>query len=126
MTSSSSLRCGMRRFWARSPSFTSKVLGDKSLVGRSQLGTRLLLCDPEPQTFSRAAVRWHARYCREVDASLEEAQALLAALAALRSPRREPAARALAELVYRRGFEGASEALMRWANDLSSAQAPTF
>lgn len=48
----------------------------------------LLLCDQEPEMFSRAAVRWHARYCAEVRAELDEAQAVLACLAALRSPRR--------------------------------------
>jgi hypothetical protein len=34
---------------------------------------------------SAEAVRWVGRYCREVDAGLEEAQAVLAALAALRT-----------------------------------------
>ena len=75
----------------------------------------LLLYDRDPERFTRAAVRWHGRYCREVDAGLEEAQAVLAALAALRSPRREQAAHALADLIYRRGLERASEAIMRWA-----------
>ena len=32
----------------------------------------LLLLDQEPDRFSRAAVRWHGRYCREVNAGLEE------------------------------------------------------
>jgi hypothetical protein len=77
----------------------------------------LLLCDREPEKFSRAAVRWHGRYCREVrDVGLEEAQAVLACLGVLRGPRREPAAHALAELVYRRGFERACEALNSWAS----------
>jgi hypothetical protein len=76
----------------------------------------LLLCDQDPVKFSRAAVRWHGRYCREVHAQLEEAQAVLAALGALNSPRREAAAAALADLIYRRGLERASEAVMRWAN----------
>jgi hypothetical protein len=44
----------------------------------------LLLCDQEPEKFSRAAVRWHGRYCKETDAGLDEAQAVLAALGALR------------------------------------------
>jgi hypothetical protein len=74
----------------------------------------LLLCDHEPERFSRAAVRWHGRYCREVNAGLEEAQAVLAALGALRSPRRKEAASALADLIFRRRLEQASEALIRW------------
>jgi hypothetical protein len=44
----------------------------------------LLLCDQEPEKFSRAAVRWHGRYGRETNAGLEEALAVLAALGALR------------------------------------------
>jgi hypothetical protein len=40
----------------------------------------LLLRDKAPERFSRAALRWHARLCREVDVTLEEAQAVLAAL----------------------------------------------
>jgi hypothetical protein len=76
----------------------------------------LLLCDEEPEKFSRAAVRWHGRYCREFDAGLEEAQAVLAALGALRGPRREAAAAALSDLIYRHGLEQASEAVNRWAS----------
>ena len=75
----------------------------------------LLLCDREPEKFSRAAVRWHGRYCRETKAGLDEAQAVLAALGALRGPRREAAAAALSDLIYRRGLERASEAVNRWA-----------
>jgi hypothetical protein len=76
----------------------------------------LLLCDRDPEKFSRAAVRWHGRYCREVDASLEEAQAVLAALGALRSRRREQSAHALADLIYRRGLERGCEGVMRWTS----------
>jgi hypothetical protein len=75
----------------------------------------LLLCGQDPEKFSRAAVRWHGRYCREVNAGIEEAQAVLAALGALRGPRREAAATALADLIHRKGSERASEAVMRWA-----------
>ena len=83
----------------------------------------LLLCDRDPAKFSRAAVRWHGRYCREVDAELEEVQAVLAALGALNGPRREAVSAALADLIYRRGLERASEAVMRWAN-VSAAERP--
>ena len=31
-----------------------------------------------PERYPRAALRWHGRLCREVDVSLEEAQAVLA------------------------------------------------
>jgi hypothetical protein len=40
----------------------------------------LLLRDKAPERYPRAALRWHGRLCREVDVSLEEAQAIMAAL----------------------------------------------
>ena len=40
----------------------------------------LLLRDKAPERFPRAALRWHGRLCREVDVTLEEARAVLAAL----------------------------------------------
>jgi hypothetical protein len=46
----------------------------------------------------------------------DEGQAVLAALSALRSKRKAAAARALAELLDRRGFERAGEVLIRWSN----------
>jgi hypothetical protein len=76
----------------------------------------LLRCDREPERFSRAAVRWHGRYCKEVDAGLEEALAVLAALGALRSPRRTAAAYALSDLISQRELQRACEAVNRWAN----------
>ena len=69
----------------------------------------LLLLDQESDKFSRAAVRWHGRYCREVNAGLDEAQAVLAALGALRGPRRQAAAYALSDLISRRGLRQACE-----------------
>jgi hypothetical protein len=76
----------------------------------------LLLVD-DPQRFRRAALRWHARYCAEVpDIGFEEAHAVLACLAGLAGRRPRAAAAALAELVRRRGLEGASETLIRWAS----------
>jgi hypothetical protein len=79
-------------------------------------GLVLLLHAKAPDRFGRAALRWHGRYCREVaDIDLEEGQAVLAALAALRSKRKGSAARALAELLDRRGFERAGEVLVRWS-----------
>ena len=81
----------------------------------------LLLHAKEPARFGRAALRWHGRYCREVsDVDLDEGQAVLAALSALRGKRGASAARALAELLDRRGFERAGEVLIRWPNDAAS------
>jgi hypothetical protein len=62
-------------------------------VGLSEaLQLCLLLRDKAPEKFPRAALRWHGRFCREVDVSLEEAQAVLAALVL---SRREEAERGL-------------------------------
>jgi hypothetical protein len=75
----------------------------------------VLLVVDEPRRFRRAALRWHARYCAEVeDVGFEEAHAVLACLAGLAGRRPKPAASALAELVHRRGLERASEALIGW------------
>ena len=85
-------------------------------VGLSEaLELCLLLRDKAPEKFPRAALRWHRRLCREVEVSLEEAQAMLAALALLNGPRKESAAFALAELLSRRGLERPCEALVAWA-----------
>ena len=46
----------------------------------------------------------------------DEAQAVLATLGALRGPRAKAAARALAELLYRRGMERACQVLLGWAS----------
>jgi hypothetical protein len=75
----------------------------------------LLLRDKAPERFPRAALRWHARLCREVDVSLEEAQAVLAALSLLAGERKSNAAFALAELLSRRGLERPCETLVAWA-----------
>jgi hypothetical protein len=78
----------------------------------------LLLCEREPGRYERAALRWHGRYCREVDGvSLDEGQAVLALLAALRGSRRSAVAVSLAELFDRRQLHQASEVLIRWAVD---------
>jgi hypothetical protein len=77
----------------------------------------VLLLVEEPGRFRRAALRWHARYCGELqDVGFEEAHAVLACLAGLAARRPKAAAAALAELVHRCGLERASEALLRWAN----------
>jgi hypothetical protein len=72
----------------------------------------LLLRDKAPDRFSRAALRWHGRLCREVDVTLEEAQAVLAAFVLLGGDRKRNAALALAEFLSRRGLERPCEALV--------------
>jgi hypothetical protein len=59
----------------------------------------LLLREKAPERYPRAALRWHRRLCREVDVSLEEAQAILAALVVMAGERKGNAAYALAELL---------------------------
>jgi hypothetical protein len=49
--------------------------------------------------------------------SLEEAQAILAALAVMAGDRRAKAAYALADLLSRRGLERSCETLVAWARD---------
>jgi hypothetical protein len=76
----------------------------------------LLLADKAPERFGRAALRWHARYCREVrDVDIDEGLAVLATLGALRGPSSKVAASALAELLSRRGLERTCEVLVAWA-----------
>ena len=77
----------------------------------------LLLRNKAPERYPRAALRWHGRLCREVDVSLEEAQAILAALVVMAGDRKENAAYALAELLSRRGLERPCETLVAWACD---------
>jgi hypothetical protein len=77
----------------------------------------LLFREKAPERFPRAALSWHARLCREVDVSLEEAQAVLAALALLAGERKRNAAYALAELLSRRGLERPCETLVAWARE---------
>jgi hypothetical protein len=75
----------------------------------------LLLRDKEPKRYPRPALRWHGRLCGEVDVSLEEAQAILAALGVMAGERKGNAAYALADLLSRRGLERPCETLVAWA-----------
>jgi hypothetical protein len=77
----------------------------------------LLIRDKAPERYSRAALRWHGRLCREVNVSLEEAQAILAALVLMAGERKGNAAFALADLLSRRGLERPCEALVAWARE---------
>jgi hypothetical protein len=77
----------------------------------------LLLRDKTPERYPRAALRWHGRLCREVDVSLEEAQAILAALVVMAGERKGNAAFALADLLSRRGLERPCGTLVAWARE---------
>jgi hypothetical protein len=76
----------------------------------------LLILAKEPTRFRATALRWHARYCGDNKASLEEATAVLGLLAMLDGRRAKPAAQALAGLLDSRTLLPAAEALMRWAD----------
>jgi hypothetical protein len=81
------------------------------------LALLLLIAEHEPAKFERAALRWHARFCREAkDIPPGEALAVLALLGLLCGTRAKPAARALSEVRYRRGTEPSCEVLVRWAS----------
>jgi hypothetical protein len=93
----------VRSIAATSPRLFQQHLSCPQVGLAEALELCLLLRDEAPEKFPRAALRWHGRYCREVDVSLEEAHAVLAALALLAGERKRNAAFALAELLSRRG-----------------------
>jgi hypothetical protein len=76
----------------------------------------LLILAREPTLFRAAALRWHARYCTDTRASLEEATAVLGLLGMLEGRRARTAARALAGLLESRTLLPAADVLMRWAD----------
>ena len=77
---------------------------------------RLCLLLRDTELFERAALRWLGRYCREVVAvELDEAQAVLACLAALRGPRPEIAARTLCALLDPMQVKAARAELTAWS-----------
>ncbi len=78
-----------------------------------------LLLRDDGRRFDRAIVRYATETAGE---TVEEAQAVLALLAALRGGRRLTTARTLAELVDRRGLERANEVLIRGANQADGVQ----
>jgi hypothetical protein len=80
----------------------------------------LLTRDQEPAKYERAALRWHTRLCAEGrPMPLGEALAVVA-LEQLQGIRADGAARALSELLYRRGLAPACEVLMRWHKESKS------
>jgi hypothetical protein len=74
-----------------------------------------LLADRDPAKYERAALRWHARFVREVPkVEMRESQAILSLLALV--PVTRLAAAALAELLARRrGLERVCEVLVAWS-----------
>ena len=78
---------------------------------------RLCLLLRGTELFERAALRWHAFYCREIVAvELDEAQAILACLAALRGPRADVAARTLYALLDPVQVRSARAELAGWSH----------
>ena len=81
-------------------------------VGLSDALELCLALRDDPSRYGPAVARWHARFVLETrGVTLTESQAILALLAAV--PTSVRACAALAELVDRRGYERAAEALMR-------------
>jgi hypothetical protein len=75
----------------------------------------LLLAREGGRRYGRAAIRWHSRYCREVeDVSGAEATAMLGLLLMLDGPRGKPAAEALACLVRQQLSPVSSDVLTNW------------
>jgi hypothetical protein len=86
---------------ATSPKHYPPPLSSNTFGLNEALELCLFLRDKEPTRFLRAALRWLGRFCREVNVSLEEAQAVLAALVLMPGERKVNTAYALAELLSR-------------------------
>ena len=89
---------------------------------RVSLADALAVClvyrDRDPPRFERAAVRWHARFCRETaGVAVQDAQLALAAIAALTGPARHGAARVLAEIAEAYGHDDVAQVLEDWLDD---------
>ena len=79
------------------------------------LALTLLLAAREPPRYGRVALRWHARYCRELPGvELDEAVAVLALLSVFRGQAAGAAARALAELLSSRNEPRLAQVVRRW------------
>lgn len=113
MTSQGSTYARFRRaLGTRNPTIVTAAAAE---VGRLSLGdalaVTLVFLDSEPERFERALVRWHGRYCLEVQPAADEAQLVLAALRGLAGPARPAAAHALLELMQHRGMVDAAQRL---------------
>lgn len=89
----------------------AREMGRPSLA--DALAFTVLLAEQEPDRFERAAVRWHGRWEVEApaDLRLRESELMLAALAALTTPARDPALRTLLELGRMSGLSTLESAL---------------
>jgi hypothetical protein len=78
----------------------------------------LMYLESEPARYERAALRWHARLCKDAQLTLDEAAASLGLLAALRGRRAQDAARSLADLIgSSRTLLPVAEVLVRWSTE---------
>jgi hypothetical protein len=87
------------------------------------LAIALLLRDKEPQRFEAAALRWHARLCRDARLSLSEATIALAGLSAIAAGRIEPGTQALLATLDARGLSHEAAVLERWLDQRSAGSA---
>ena len=75
----------------------------------------LLLVDSDRPRYEKAALRWHARLCREAPGlSIDEAGLSLAALQALAGPAAEAAGHALSLVCERHGMAEAARWIEGW------------
>ena len=75
----------------------------------------LLLARSDTSRYEKAAVRWHARLCREVAGlSIDEAALSLAARRALPGPAAEPAGHAIALICERHALPDAARWMEIW------------
>jgi hypothetical protein len=108
---------------ARDPFGASAAALELHHVGLADpLELTLIYLDCEPARYDRAAVRLHARLCRDAHLSLDDSLAALGLLAGLRGSRARDAAHALASLVgTNRTLLPVAEVLGRWAERGSPA-----
>lgn len=79
------------------------------------LGLCLLLAESDTDRFERAAVRWHARLCREASGlTIDESALALSALRALPGRGGEAGGQALVSLCQAHGLERAVTRLEDW------------
>jgi hypothetical protein len=75
----------------------------------------LAALDRDPEAFQRAAIQWHARWCREMPClEIVDAHTALTALQALSGPAASDAARTLRYLCLRHDQPGAAAVLDAW------------
>jgi hypothetical protein len=92
-----------------------------SAVARGSLDHGLMfllgLVDRDPELFERAAVAWHARWCRHVpDVDFRKSRAVLEALEMLQQDDAAAAATRLGEQCHQCGLEDLEAILQQWAD----------